>query len=132
MMSVGGEKDKAVEIAKKIAAKGFKIFATEHTAEALRKNGVDCEIIHKVSEGLRPNVLDFIESRNLKLIINTPSPDKMEPQTITDGYLIRRKAVEFGIPIITNLELADALADALMNHEEKQTITATSAVSPPM
>jgi len=131
MMSVGGEKDKAVEIAKKIAAKGFKIFATEHTAEALRKNGVDCETIHKVSEGLRPNVLDFIESRNLKLIINTPSPDKMEPQTITDGYLIRRKAVEFGIPIITNLELADALADALTNHEEKQTITATSAASPP-
>ena len=132
MISVGGEKGKAVEIARKIAAKGFKIYATEHTAEALRVSGIDYEVIHKVSDGVRPNALDFIEARNLKLIINSPSPDRMEPRAVTDGYLIRRKAVEFGIPIITNLELADALAEALMNHEGKQVITAAAVAPPPL
>ncbi|MFQ6054050.1 MAG: ATP-grasp domain-containing protein, partial [Candidatus Bathyarchaeia archaeon] len=117
MISVGREKDEAVKIAKKIEARGFKIYATEHTAQALRRDGVDCETIHKVRDGVRPNALDFIEEGKLKLIINTPSPDKMELETITDGYLIRRKAVEFGVPIITNLELAESLAEALMNHE---------------
>jgi carbamoyl-phosphate synthase large subunit len=57
-----------------------------------------------------------VENRKLKLIINTPSPEKIELQAITDGYLIRRKAVECDIPIITNIELADRLADALQNY----------------
>ena len=70
----------------------------------MRKNGIYCENIYKISEGKNPNVLDFLMNRKLKFVINTTSPDKIEAQTITDGYLIRRKAVEFGIPIITNLE----------------------------
>jgi carbamoyl-phosphate synthase large subunit len=116
LISVGGEKEKAVEIVKKISNNGYKIFATEHTAEALRKNGIDCENIYKISDGKNPNVLDFLVTRKLNFVINTPNPNTIETQAVTDGYLIRRKAVEFGIPIITNLELADTLADALRNH----------------
>jgi len=116
LISVGGEKEKAVEIVKKISNNGYKIFATEHTAEALRKNGIDCENIYKISDGKNPNVLHFLVARKLSFVINTPHPNKIETQAITDGYLIRRKAVEFGVPIITNLELADSLANALRNH----------------
>jgi len=116
LISVGGEKEKAVGIVKKISTNGYKIFATEHTAEALRKNGIECENIYKISEGKNPNVLDFLVKRKLNFVINTSNPNKIETQAITDGYLIRRKAVEFGIPIITNLELVDSLANALRNH----------------
>ncbi|UCH58170.1 MAG: carbamoyl-phosphate synthase (glutamine-hydrolyzing) large subunit [Candidatus Bathyarchaeota archaeon] len=113
LMSVGGEKDRAVEIGRKLATSGYRIHATEHTAEALRNNGVDCQKIYKISEGRDPNVLDFLKRRKLKFVINTPSPERIETQAISDGYLIRREAVKFGIPIVTNLELAEVLADTL-------------------
>ncbi|MFQ6054141.1 MAG: ATP-grasp domain-containing protein, partial [Candidatus Bathyarchaeia archaeon] len=113
LISVGGRKDRAVEIARKLADKGFRIYATEHTSEALRRTGVDCETVYKVREAGDPNVLDLLAKRRLKFVINTPSPEAVEARSITDGYLIRRKAVEFGVPIVTNLELADNIADAL-------------------
>lgn len=116
LISVGGQKAKAVEIAQKIANNGYTILATEHTAEALRENGIQCRRIYKISERKTPNVLDFLRTRRLNFVINTPHPQKIDWQAITDGYLIRRKAVELGIPLITNLELATSLASALQNH----------------
>lgn len=116
LISVGGEKEKAVEIARKIANNGYRIFATEHTAEKLSENGISCERIYKISEGKKPNVLDFLVDRKLSFVFNTPHPNRIVSQAITDGYLIRRKAVEFGVPVITNLELVDSLVTALRNH----------------
>ncbi len=116
LISVGGEKEKAVDIAKKIANNGYRIFATEHTADTLMQNGIACEKIYKISEGKKPNVLDFLVERKLNFVFNTPHPNRIVTQAITDGYLIRRKAVEFGVPVITNLELVDSLATALRNH----------------
>ncbi len=113
LLSVGGDKCKAVEVARKMASIGLKIYATKHTAEALRSNGLHCETIYKISEGKKPNVLDYLENRKIKLVINTPSPDNVSDKVVSDGFLIRRRAVEFGIPIITNLKLADTLADTL-------------------
>jgi carbamoyl-phosphate synthase large subunit len=116
LISVGGEKEKAVEIAKKIANNGYRIFATKHTAGALMKNGIVCEQVHKMSEGTRPNVLDLLAERKIRFVFNTHHPRRIVTPAITDGYLIRRKAVELGIPIITNLELVDRLASALRRH----------------
>jgi carbamoyl-phosphate synthase large subunit len=113
LLSVGGDKSKAIKIARKLASIGLKIYATKHTAEALRSNGLHCETIYKISEGKKPNVLDYLENRKIKLVINTPSPDNISTQVVSDGFLIRRRAVEFGIPIITNLKLADTFADTL-------------------
>jgi len=116
LISVGGEKEKVVSIAKKIVNIGYRIFATEHTAEVLRNNGIPCEKIYKISEGKKPNVLDFLTERKINFVFNTTHPNRIVTQAITDGYLIRRKAVEFGVPIITNLELIDSLVNALKNH----------------
>jgi carbamoyl-phosphate synthase large subunit len=116
LISVGGEKEKAVEIARKIANIGYKIFATDHTADTLSENGIPCEKIYKISEGKKPNVLDYLVERKLNFVFNTSHPNRIVSQAITDGYLIRRKAVEFGIPVMTNLELIDSLANALKNH----------------
>ncbi|NLE06706.1 MAG: hypothetical protein GX638_18140, partial [Crenarchaeota archaeon] len=51
---------------------------------------------------------------------NIPHPNRIVTQAITDGYLIRRKAVEFGVPVFTNLELVDSLVNALGNHIDFQ------------
>jgi carbamoyl-phosphate synthase large subunit len=82
----------------------------------LRNNGIPCEKIYKISEGKKPNVLDFLTERKINFVFNTTHPNRIVTQAITDGYLIRRKAVEFGVPVITNLELIDSLVNALKNH----------------
>jgi len=90
--------EKLVEIAKKLKELGFRIVATSGTAKFLRENGIEVEVIPKISEG-RPNVIDEIINKRIDLIINTPKGKKER----SEGYLIRRTAVDFGIPYITTL-----------------------------
>jgi carbamoyl-phosphate synthase large subunit len=118
LISVGGNKKGVLDMAKKISKNGFKIFATEHTSEALTKNNIECEMLYKASENKKPNVIDFLINRQLKFVINKPSYDhtNFKKQIITDGFLIRRKAVEFGVPLITNLELAKILVNTIESY----------------
>ncbi len=87
----------------KLREMGFRILATDGTSEFLRDNGIDAEIVLKVSQG-RPNVIDKIINREIDLIINTPSGKKGK----TEGYMIRRAAVDHGIPYITTVSGAMA------------------------
>ncbi len=87
-----------MEVAKKLKELGFRIVATEGTARFLKENGIDVEVIPKISEG-RPNVIDEIINRRIDLIINTPKGKRER----SEGYLIRRTAVDFGIPYITTI-----------------------------
>lgn len=115
LISVGPDKEKILEAAKIISNLGLKIFATKKTAEFLKKNGVQCKMLFKVSERKKPNIIDYLTNRKISLVINIPSKDDENPkkEIITDGFLIRRKAIEFGIPLITNFELANAFVNAL-------------------
>jgi len=115
LISVGGDKKRILNMVKTISKNGFKIYATEHTAEALIRNNIECERLYKVSENKKPNIIDYLVNQQLKFVINTPSPDhtKLKKQSITDGFLIRRRAVEFGVPLITNLELAKILVSVM-------------------
>lgn len=113
LVTVGGSKDQAVEIARKAYAKGFSVAATRNTAKAINTGGVPCSAVYKVSEGGTPNILDMLENDEIQLVINTPNQDRLDSRTVSDGYMIRRKAVEYGIPLITNLELAEMLVDML-------------------
>ncbi len=90
--------EKLLEVARKLKELGFRIVATEGTAKFLRENGIEVEIIPKISEG-RPNVIDEIINRRIDLIINTPKGKRER----SEGYLIRRTAVDFGVPYITTL-----------------------------
>lgn len=114
LITVGREKDRVVPIAKKLEDSGLRIFSTQNTARALNKSGINCRSLHKVSEDQSPNIMDYLINGTLKLVINVPMPSGAAADRIMDDeYLIRRKAVEYGVPVITNLELANALADAL-------------------
>ena len=116
LISMGETRRAIMPYAKMLAESGYRILATQHTAEEFSSNGIPCSILYKVSEKKMPNILDYIQSREIRLVINIPSHEG-DPATqgiLRDEYLIRRKASEFGIPIVTNLELARTLAEALV------------------
>ena len=123
LITVGGEEPKrrAIPIAKAFEEMGFKIYATEHTAEALRAAGINSvSILYKVKEAdVNPNILDYLQERKIDLVINVPMANKQKSYSdvLTDGYIIRRQAVEFNVPVITNLELASALVDVLKKRD---------------
>ena len=105
-----------VPMAKKLFEMGYKIYATNKTALVLRENGIDTTILHKIREPeSKPNLLDYIKERKIDLVVNIPIPKKIVKNelVLNDEYKLRRKAIEFGIPILTNLQLAEALVDAL-------------------
>ncbi len=103
------DRKQSVVIAKKFKELGFNIYATPGTGAYLREHGLDVEIVNKVSAGT-PNILDLMKKNKIDLIINTPTTG-LRPTT--DGYLIRRKAVELNIPYITVLTTANVCVDAL-------------------
>ena len=113
LVSLGKEENKVkllpgIQI---LAEMGFKIFATEQTAEFLTEKGVRCEKVYKISTAKHPNVSDLLAKGKLDLIINIPThPFQRES---TDGFTIRRKAIDMNIPLITNRQLADGFITAL-------------------
>ncbi len=119
LITVGGEEPKrrVVPLAKAFEEMGFKIYATEHTADALQASGINSvHVLSKVKEsGANPNILDYLQNQKIDLVINVPMGNKSRnySDVLTDGYIIRRQAVEFNVPVITNLELASALVRVL-------------------
>ena len=118
LLSIGIDKSRIMETAKKMMMHGFRIYATEHTGNALIENKIKCTRLYKVSERKKPNIMDFLINRELSLVINIPDFSDTNPQSIVDEYLIRRKAVEFAIPVITDPELFNTLACTLSNKME--------------
>ena len=100
------DKKKIRPIAEKASNLGFELAATSGTADAAK--GVDIEKIKKVSQG-SPNIRDAILNKEIDLIINT-SEGKQSAQ---DGYIIRRLAIELGIPYVTTLSGARAALNAI-------------------
>lgn len=124
LISVGGSeerKKRVVPIAKGLVEMGFKIYATANTATVLNANGINATVLHKVSEAkVSPNILDYLQERKIDLVINVPMANKRSniSDIITDGYIIRRQAVEFNVPVITNLQLATALVEVLKKRDK--------------
>jgi carbamoyl-phosphate synthase large subunit len=120
LITVGGDelKQKAISLAKAFKEMGFKIYATKNTADVMRTAGISVTTLYKVKEAADPNILDYLKQRKIDLVINVPLPNKKSTFTdvLTDGYAIRRHAVEFNVPVIVNLELAFALVRVLQQH----------------
>ncbi|MEM2909748.1 MAG: carbamoyl-phosphate synthase large subunit [Nitrososphaerota archaeon] len=102
------EKAHIVPVAKKLRELGLNILATKGTAEVLVAAGVDVKVIPKVGEG-RPNVLDYIKSDKIDLIINVPKGKGSKD----DEFQIRRVAVERKVPYITTVAAAQAAVKAI-------------------
>jgi carbamoyl-phosphate synthase large subunit len=119
LITVGGQEPKrrAVALAKAFEEMGYTIYATKHTAQVMQDQGVkSVQTLYKVKEAnANPNILDFLYERKIDLVINVPMPNKRSSyaDVLTDGYIIRRQAVEFNVPVIVNLELASMLVKVL-------------------
>jgi carbamoyl-phosphate synthase large subunit len=87
---------------------GYRLIATEGTADFINNNNIPCERILKVSEG-RPNIIDLIKNKNIDLIINTPT-GKIPRY---DAYAIRQAAVRYHVPVITTVAAAKAAVRGL-------------------
>ncbi len=119
LITIGGSemKRRALSIISLLKSLGFTIFATEHTGEFLIENGFDdINIVYKISEPERkPNIADLLYNREIDLIINIPNTSTIEKfvNILDDEYLIRRKAVELGLPVLTTLEVATVFIKTL-------------------
>ncbi|CAE6497434.1 carbamoyl-phosphate synthase large subunit [Candidatus Nitrosotenuis uzonensis] len=126
LITIGGaeNKEKLLQTMALLKSLGFKILATEHTAEFLsEKNISDVEIVYKISEPERkPNISDLLYQRKINFIINIPSTSTLEKYVgmLYDEYQIRRKAIELGIPVLTTTELAESFVKTLdwLHHNE--------------
>jgi carbamoyl-phosphate synthase large subunit len=86
------------------------IYATRGTAEMLSEVGIPCTAVEK-QPGLQPSAIDLIEAGQVDLVINVPR--EYDALGRPDGLLIRRAAVDVGVPLITDLQLARAVVEAL-------------------
>ena len=117
LVSLGKEENKLklLPAMRMLAGMKFKLFATEHTADFLAENNVACKKVYKISSKREPSVLSLVEKGAVDLIINIPT--RAYERENTDGFTIRRKAIDMNIPLITNRQLADGFITAL--HEQK-------------
>lgn len=115
LVTLGKIEDKIgfLPIARKFQRLGFSFVATEGTAKILNRNDIKCDMVHKISEDDKhPNVEDLIENKEISLVINTSN--KFSHEEVSDGYLIRRKAIDRNIPLIINLQIAKLLARSIL------------------
>ncbi|MEK7171562.1 MAG: carbamoyl-phosphate synthase (glutamine-hydrolyzing) large subunit [Patescibacteria group bacterium] len=116
-LTIGKIEDKAdfLPSAKKLSEMGFNLFATEGTADFLAQNGVKTTTLFKARSGKKPNLIDYLIGKKLDLVIDIPKTYAKDE--ITDGYLIRRRAIDSNIPLITNIQIARALVEAFERYK---------------
>ncbi len=110
------DKKDIVEIGRRFAEIGYKIFATEGTAAALKEHGVKAIAVNKI-EQVSPNLMDLILGHKIDLVIDTP-PQGAE--RAKDGFVIRRSAIETGVNVLTAIDTAQALITSLENTDIKK------------
>jgi carbamoyl-phosphate synthase large subunit len=113
LLSTGPIEDKAafLEGARSLARMGVALHATEGSARFLGEHGVKAEVLYWPDDVRSPNVLEYLRGRRVDLVINIPK--NTGEAELANDYLIRRKAADFGIPLITNIQLAQRLVEAL-------------------
>ena len=114
MLSSGGAKEKAslLDSAIALVKAGYNVFATEGTAKYLNENGAKATVVGWPDENgaAVANVMDMIHDHKFDLIVNIPK--NHTKRELTNGYKIRRGAIDHNIPLITNARLASAFIEA--------------------
>jgi carbamoyl-phosphate synthase large subunit len=113
LLSTGPIEAKAafLESAKVLQALGVQLYATQGTADFLRTSGVRATVLHWPLEKKSPNAIEYLSQRKVNLVINIPK--NYQEEELTNDYLIRRKAVDASIPLITNIQLAQRFIEAI-------------------
>jgi carbamoyl-phosphate synthase large subunit len=104
-------KSEMLEAIRAFARIGIRIYATGGTARFLEQNGVKATVLAWPLEEGEPKTVDYIKEHKVDLVINNPK--NFQEDELTNDYIIRRTAVDFNVPLITNRQIAMRLAEAL-------------------
>ena len=116
LLSIGASvnKMKFISQAKQLEAQGFTLYGTKGTSQFMKQQGVKIKHAWWPSENKKPNVLDYVRQQKIDLIINIP--EKRKREMLSEGYVMRRSAVDYNVPLITNGELARQIIEALSRY----------------
>ena len=112
LLSTGGAKQKAemLDAAKMLQEHGYKLFATGGTSKYLTENGIENERVYWPSEEGTPQALDLLHNKEIDMVVNIPKD--LTAGELSNGYKVRRAAVDLNIPLLTNSRLASAFIHA--------------------
>jgi len=110
-------KDEGIGLAKELAKLNFRLCATKGTAEYIRKFGMNCKIINKVSSG-SPHIVDVLDSKKIALVINTGGGNKAF--RVSDAIALRRATLKNKVPYCTNMSTAYACLEAIKSLRTKK------------
>lgn len=118
-ISLAGEENKIkfLKSAQIINSLGLKIYATAGTSAFLAKHSIPNQKLYKIYELKKPNVLDVLHSKKVDLVINIIDP--YFKKEFDDDYQIRRTTVDFGIPLLTNLQTAELFIASISQKKQK-------------
>ena len=113
LLSTGGAKQKAemLDAARLLVEHGYSLYATGGTSRYLSDNGIANTLVHWPSEeGQQPQALDMLHKHQIDMVVNIPKD--LTSHELTNGYKIRRAAIDLNVPLITNSRLASAFIHA--------------------
>ncbi|WP_308551041.1 carbamoyl-phosphate synthase (glutamine-hydrolyzing) large subunit [uncultured Mediterranea sp.] len=112
LLSTGSTEQKVdmLPAARQLQRKGYKLFATGGTSKFLTENGVENTRVYWPSEEGRPQALDMLHKKEIDMVVNIPK--NLTAGELSNGYKIRRAAIDLNIPLITNARLASAFINA--------------------
>ena len=113
LLSTGGAKQKAdmLDAAKRLMDHGYELFATPGTSRYLTENGVENTLVYWPSEqDKKPQALELLHEKKIDMVVNIPKD--LTAGELTNGYKIRRAAIDLNVPLITNSRLASAFINA--------------------
>ncbi len=106
-----------LEPARELVKKGYKVYATAGTAKFFNENGVEATTVCWPDEDGENKVMDMIANHQFDLIVNVPK--NHTKRELTNGYRIRRGAIDHNIPLMTNVRLAKAFIEAFTALKEE-------------
>ncbi len=112
LLSTGGAKQKVdmLQASRALKAKGYNLFATGGTSKFLSENGIENTRVYWPSEEGHPQALEMLHQKQIDMVVNIPRD--LSVGELTNGYKIRRAAIDLNIPLITNARLASAFINA--------------------
>ena len=112
LLSTGSAKQKAemLDAARMLVEHGYELYATGGTSKYLTDNGVQNTLVHWPSDEGQPQALDLLHQHKIDMVVNIPK--NLTTHELTNGYKIRRAAIDLNVPLITNARLASAFIQA--------------------
>ena len=120
LLSTGTAKQKAemLDAARLLIAHGYELYATGGTSRYLTENGVANTLVHWPSDQGQPQALDLLHQHKIDMVVNIPK--NLTSHELTNGYKIRRAAIDLNVPLITNARLASAFIQAFCTVQLEQ------------